>query len=159
MHLFFFQLSPFVKSWIALFLPKTHTFPYSSPPREERKKWEINGQNLNTDNEEKEQTESRQENISVRGQLHGFSEVRQNIQHLTRNRKIIKGNTTIEGIKKFPSNKPLKLASLEEKETMLSTNFQVAKTRCYTIPQSTHLYTTPTKKSCMKPKTKKPFSY
>lgn len=47
----------------------------------------------------------------------------------------------IEGIKKFPYNKTLKFASLEEKETMLSTNSYVAKTRCYTIPQSTHLFT------------------
>lgn len=83
----------------------------------------------------------------------------ENIQHLTQKRKNITGNATIEDSKIFPRNKTLKLASLEEKETMLSMNSYVAKTRCYTIPQSTYLYITHTKTSCIKPKTKKPFSY
>lgn len=82
--------------------------------------------------------------ISVTGELHGCSTVKDkkiySIWHKKRGKKRT-GKAMIEGIKKFPCNKTLKLASLEEKETMLSTNSYGAKTRCYTTPQSTHLYT------------------
>lgn len=55
---------------------------------EEEKKWEINGQNLNTDNEEKEQQQA--EKRAKRGQLCGCRQDKgqENIQHfLTQKRK------------------------------------------------------------------------
>lgn len=76
----------------------------------------------------KNETASGREQISVRGQLHGFSKIKEGKDTGSdTNRKKILRRTMTEGTKKLAQNKTRKLPSLEEKEPVLSTNSYMAK--------------------------------
>lgn len=78
----------------------------------------------------KNETAREREQISVRGQLHGFRKIKGGkATGSDTNRKKRVGRTTTEGIKKLPCNKNLKIPCLEKKEPTLSTNSYMAKTR------------------------------